>query len=70
MESNLQELLCNQKEGDIYRGVLQQIEKPLFEWVLERTHGNQIKAARILGINRNTLRTKIKKLGISVQDCK
>jgi two-component system nitrogen regulation response regulator GlnG len=40
------------------------IEKPLIERALERTYGNQLKAAKILGINRNTIRTKIKKLGI------
>lgn len=35
-------------------------EKPLIQLVLQRTGGNQVHAARILGINRNTLRKKIK----------
>ena len=46
------------------------IEKPLIEYVLERTEGNQLKAARILGINRNTMRAKIKKLAIDIDKWK
>lgn len=54
----------NEKKGLLYKSVLSEIEKPLIEYVLERTEGNQLKAAKILGINRNTMRAKIKKLGI------
>ena len=36
----------------------------MIEYVLAQTEGNQLKAARILGINRNTMRTKIRKLSI------
>jgi two-component system, NtrC family, nitrogen regulation response regulator GlnG len=43
------------------------IEKPLIELVLERTGGNQVKSAEILGINRNTLRKKISALGIPIR---
>ncbi|MEK9149755.1 MAG: helix-turn-helix domain-containing protein [Candidatus Desantisbacteria bacterium] len=43
------------------------IEQPLIEKVLEKTGGNQVQAARILGINRNTLRSKIKRLGIKIK---
>ena len=39
--------------------VLARVERPLIELVLERTGGNQVKAADMLGINRNTLRKKI-----------
>ncbi|MFH1338409.1 MAG: helix-turn-helix domain-containing protein [Candidatus Omnitrophota bacterium] len=39
----------------------------MIEAALERTDGNQFKAARLLGINRNTLHAKIKKLGIEVR---
>ncbi len=53
-------------EGALYRLLVEAIEKPLIENVLERTSGNQIKAAKILGLNRNTLRAKIKKLGINI----
>jgi cellulose synthase/poly-beta-1,6-N-acetylglucosamine synthase-like glycosyltransferase len=51
----------------LYKSILEAIEKPLIEHILERTEGNQLKAARILGINRNTIRTKIKRLGIVVE---
>ena len=60
----LDDSLYKEKQGYIYKYVLEAIEKPLIEHALERTYGNQLKAAKILGINRNTMRTKIKKLGI------
>jgi two-component system nitrogen regulation response regulator GlnG len=50
----------------LYKLILGALERPLIESVLEKTEGNQLKAARILGINRNTLHSKIKKLGIEV----
>ena len=56
--------LYKEKRGDIYKTILDEIEKPLIENALECTDGNQLKAAKILGINRNTIRSKIKKLGI------
>jgi two-component system nitrogen regulation response regulator GlnG len=52
------------KSGDVYRNILERVEKPLLEAVLAHTDGNQIRAAAILGINRNTLRKKIVELGI------
>ena len=52
--------------GVLYRTIMDEVEKPLIEHTLERTEGNQLKAARVLGINRNTIRTKIKRLGIDV----
>ena len=55
------------KDGRLYRQFLQRVEKPLIEWSLRRTWGNQIKAAKILGLNRNTIRAKIKRLGIDPQ---
>ena len=56
--------------GDLYSMVLQRVEKPLITLVLKKTEGNQVRAASLLGINRNTLRKKIKELGIkgSVED--
>lgn len=60
----LENSLFKEKKGVLYKSVLEAIEKPLIEQTLQHTDGNQLKAARILGINRNTMRSKIKKLGI------
>lgn len=49
---------------DLYEQVLEHIERPLLEEVLARTAGNQIKAAAMLGINRNTLRKKLQERAI------
>ena len=61
----LEELLFKEKKGVLYKSVLSAVEKPLIEQALSRTSGNQIRAAKILGINRNTIRVKIKRLGIN-----
>src|SRR6185436_7347116 len=53
--------------GTLYDTVLAAIERPLIALVLERVGGNQVKAADVLGINRNTLRKKITDLGIAVR---
>lgn len=66
----LENSLFIEKRGVLYKSVLEAVEKPLLEQTLERCEGNQLKAARILGINRNTMRTKIKKLGIDVSKWK
>ncbi len=50
----------------LYDRVLQEIERPLIELSLAATRGNQIRAARLLGLNRNTLRKKIRDLDIQV----
>jgi len=60
----LDDSLYKEKQGILYKYILEAVEKPLIEHALERTYGNQLKAAKILGINRNTVRAKIKKLGI------
>ena len=52
------------EQGDIYTMVLHRVEKPLITLVLKKTEGNQVRAAHLLGINRNTLRKKIKELGV------
>jgi two-component system nitrogen regulation response regulator GlnG len=54
-------------KGDIYDLVLEQVERPLIRFTLEKTRGNQVRAADILGINRNTLRKKINDLGIQLK---
>jgi len=53
--------------GTIYDAVIAAVERPLIELVLDRAGGNQVKAADMLGINRNTLRKKITDLGIAVR---
>lgn len=60
----LEEALYNSRKGVLYKSILAAVEKPLIEHILKRTQGNQLKAARILGVNRNTMRAKIRKLGI------
>ena len=66
----LENSLFIEKKGVLYKSVLEAVEKPLLEQTLQRCEGNQLKAARILGINRNTIRAKIKKLGIDVSKWK
>jgi len=62
--SEINELFFKENEGRVYRYLTDSLEKPLLIKLMEHTGGNQLKAARILGINRNTLRTKLKKHGL------
>jgi len=50
----------------LFDRVLREVEKPLIVLTLDATRGNQIRAAEILGLNRNTLRKKIRELNIPV----
>jgi len=50
----------------LYDRILREIERPLIELSLSATRGNQIRAAKLLGLNRNTLRKKIRDLDIQV----
>jgi len=50
----------------LYQRVLKEVERPLISLTLQATRGNQIKAAEVLGLNRNTLRKKIRDLNISI----
>ncbi len=52
--------LNGDRPGDLYDLVLGEVERPLFKVVLDYTRGNQSQAADILGINRGTLRKKLK----------
>lgn len=56
--------LDGEKPRGVYDMVINCIEKPLLESVLHRVRGNQTHAAQMLGINRNTLRKKMKIHGI------
>ncbi|VAX08117.1 Nitrogen regulation protein NR(I), GlnG (=NtrC) [hydrothermal vent metagenome] len=51
----------------LYSRLLSEFERPLIENTLSATRGNQIKAAELLGLNRNTLRKKIKDLDIDIR---
>ena len=56
-----------QKEkNNLYEIVVKAAEKAVISEVLKRCNFNQVKAARVLGIHRNTLRRKIKELGIEL----
>jgi two-component system nitrogen regulation response regulator GlnG len=50
----------------LFDRVLREVERPLIALTLEATRGNQIRAAEVLGVNRNTLRKKIRELNIPV----
>lgn len=52
--------LNGDRPGDLYDLVMGEVERPLFEAVMKYTQGNQSQAAGILGINRGTLRKKLK----------
>ena len=52
--------LNGHKPGELYELVLGEVETPLFETVMDYAQGNQSRAAEILGINRATLRKKLK----------
>lgn len=52
--------LNGEKATEVYAMVIAEVEKPLLEIVMRHVQSNQCKAAEILGINRNTLRKKLK----------
>lgn len=52
--------LNGERPGDLYELVLGEVEEPLLKVIMDYTQGNQSQAAGILGINRGTLRKKLK----------
>jgi two-component system nitrogen regulation response regulator GlnG len=70
VERHIRQFLAAHRDGDgpsdIYEQVLAEVERPLIQMTLAATRGNQIKAASMLGLNRNTLRKKIRDLDIPV----
>jgi len=52
------------ESGRLYRSVMARVETPLLRHALELSAGNQLKAARLLGINRNTLRKRLRLHGL------
>ncbi|HBU33098.1 MAG TPA: nitrogen regulation protein NR(I), partial [Hyphomonas sp.] len=53
------------EDSSVYSNVIDQVERPLIRLALSVTAGNKVKAAQLLGMNRNTLRAKINALGIA-----
>ena len=70
VERHIRQFLAASRDGmpmrDIYDQVIAEVERPLIQMTLSATRGNQIKAAAMLGLNRNTLRKKIRDLDIAV----
>ncbi len=58
------ESLLNQGEKDVYRKVVEAVERELLPRVLRRTHGHQAQASEMLGLHRATLRHKLRVLGL------
>jgi two-component system nitrogen regulation response regulator GlnG len=52
------------ENGKLYRSVMVRVERPLLQQALLLSGGNQLRAARLLGINRNTLRKRLRLLGL------
>lgn len=72
VRSKLEVLFGEQQETSIelnglYDVVLEQVEKPLIELALQAHRGNQVKTAKMLGINRNTLKKKMDSYKIRVR---
>jgi len=59
------EALNGHRPAHLYELVMREVEEPLFKVVMSHVEGNQSRAATILGINRGTLRKKLKELGIA-----
>jgi len=62
----LAEELLGSRPGDVYRAAVAILERPLLAHVLAATGGNQLRAARLLGLNRNTLRKRCRELGLDL----
>lgn len=60
------DLLHNAEEGErIHQKVIEQVERPLIKLALTITAGNKLKTAALLGLNRNTLRARMRSLGLA-----
>lgn len=69
VQTKFEDFVRAMKEGsarDIYPMLMQAVERPLIELALRETNGNQMQAARLLGMNRNTLKKKIVEFRIPV----
>ncbi|MBC8286052.1 MAG: sigma-54-dependent Fis family transcriptional regulator [Nitrospinae bacterium] len=63
-------LLNNHEDGTVYETLIQKVEKHLFEILLSKHSGKQVATAKVLGINRNTLKRKIDSMKISPKNHK
>ena len=70
VERHLRAYFAGHKDGlpspGVHERIIQEVERPLIQLTLAATRGNQIRAAHVLGLNRNTLRKKIRELEIPV----
>lgn len=57
--------LNGQEVIDLYDMVLSEVEAPMLDVIMQYTRGNQTRAANMMGINRGTLRKKLKKYGMN-----
>jgi Fis family transcriptional regulator len=72
LRDHTEQALCNyfdslngHRPGRLYDLVMREVELPLFQAVMDYADGNQSRAATILGINRGTLRKKLKTYGLA-----
>ena len=65
VDSYFEHAAAGEEAGDIYAEVMRDVGRPLIRHALTVTRGNQIKAASLLGLNRNTLRKKMRELEIT-----
>ncbi len=75
IKSKLEVLFQQQRDAEVqidglYSLILEQVEKPLIELSLKKFNGNQVRTAKMLGINRNTLKKKIDNYEIPVRNLK
>ncbi len=67
VRQRLDELREGARPGNVHAALVAAVERTLFEAVLDESGGNQLRAARILGLNRNTLRKKLIELGVAAR---
>ncbi len=71
VERHLRDYFASQGDtlpsSGLYDRVLHEIERPLLAAALDQCKGNQLRAAALLGLNRNTLRRKIRDLGLKLE---
>lgn len=60
------EAMLTEGRRDVHKRVIALVERELFARTLRRTHGHQVNASDLLGINRTTLRARLRELGIAL----